>query len=95
MSNTTTTSCTLTFGDSDTGWAKDDLIWITDGAKDDLIWSTDGTKATAATNKKTDYKKVHVARRRLAKKLARPEIYKITNLSSTSLTVNQASQHET
>lgn len=83
MSNTTTTtSSTLTFGDPDTGmgWTKDDLILITDGTK--------------ATNKKTDYKKVHVARRRLAKKLARPEIYKITNLSSTSLTINQISQHE-
>lgn len=71
---TTTTNPTLTFtGDADTGiWSSGDFIKIT----------TDGTTKKQINN----YKKVHVARRRHAKQ-NRPGIWRITDVSATTLTV--------
>ncbi len=74
MSNTITTSApTFTFSnDADTGFF----------SNGDQIMITSGGRAV-----KTNYKKVHVARRRNAKKLSRPAVWKIVNTSPTTLTV--------
>lgn len=80
MSNTittTTSSPTLTFADdSDTG------MWSSSG---DLITITAG----GAKKPPENYKKVHVARRRQAKKLGKPMVWGITNASPTTLTITQ------
>lgn len=78
MSNTITTTTTaaspvITFAnDPDTGmaWSSGDQLTIVAGG---------------APNKKIDYKKVHVARRRQAKKLARPEIWRLEEILSRPL----------
>jgi len=75
ITTTATTSPTFTFtSDSDTGFfSSDDQISIVAGG---------------AANKQIDnYKKVHVARRRHAKKLSRPATWTIANMSTTVLTV--------
>jgi len=80
MSNTTTTTATtnptITFGtDADTGfYSSGDQITIVAGG--------------VGANKQIDnYKKVHVARRRQAKKFSRPATWTISNMSPTVLTV--------
>lgn len=76
MSNTTTTttsSPSITFADDpDTGigWSSDDLIIIARGGDRKPL---------------ENYKKVHVARRRQAKKLGRPEIWRLEEILSRPL----------
>lgn len=74
---TTTSSPTITFGsDADTGfYTTGDLILVAGGA--------DGKHLD-------NYKKVHVARRRQAKKASRPVIWRLEDvINTTTLTVSR------
>jgi len=80
MSNTitTTSSPTLSFGsDADTGF------WSSSSDQITIIAGGDTKKQI------NNYKKVHVARRRQAKKLSRPAMWTISTMSPTVLTVTQ------